>query len=589
MRERLYAYDRSGNLIPNSIGALERAYDVSWRTRVPGGYEDLTFKVDMPFLRKWDVGLAYKIAAYDGSRLLWVGRIEDQTPEVNLPGDLGRASRQIAAYGYGQNLVQRLFSANYPGGTIYADEIIRAMAMTAVPLIGIGNVQSPLVNLVPISWTNAVAQQVIEQLLKYGDSQTPPRQWLWAVWGEESGSVPVLMSDWHGGASGNDPVDPQWDGKVLNSGTIAMSGSYLRVNTPAATDAALVVTNQPLAYGREFRAEHKCRLHAVTEHLMALIVRPLSTQPVPGAYGYPGTYGEIFLRQSTNGDIHIYYRGSDGLYRSWDGATWQLANTVAYAGARDTWYWFRVSSTTTGWMAQVLDSTGNTALATTVPVSWSDTYGAGEQSIWLAFGDFSTLNIESGYMDSERINIYTPATKPLAYFWPLDLSDYDIQIPLASIKGTIRAPQTLDGVYNAVLASYGSGPSYTTWAEDAASQLAYDRRDRLIEAGNVSLAVAQKARDMALNASKAVQKRLSEFTIIGDVRDRAGARVPLNRIRAGQRAIIAGLDMEPFLIGRTDYKPATDSQPASMSISIAGAPNTVEMFLAQSIKKAGGR
>jgi len=586
--EQLVALDRNNNVVPNATGALARARNISWRTAVPGGHVDLTCEVPMDFLRSWDVKLAYKLAAHDGLQRLWVGRIEDLTPYIDLPADLADGWRQIAAFGYGLTLSQRLFSASYASGTVYANEVIRAMAASAVPLISVGSdtVQCPNLNLVPISWTNEFAQRVIDQLLKYGDNQSPPRRWLWAVWDEMGSSTPMIASDWHGGASGNTPIDPQWDGKVLGSGTVAMSGSYLRCNSPAAADAAFVVTAKPLAYGRVFRADHKMRWYATSSHLNAIIVKAAAAQPAPGAIGYPGNWGDVVIRQDYSGNVQIRYVDSGGLGRSWNGATWVLGDANAYAGARDTWYWARIASDGTNWFVQLLDSTGNTALVTTTAIAWANTYGSAESNIWLCWGDYAS-DYEAGRVDSERFNVYIPAHQPTGYFWPEDPDEYEVQIPLHNIRGRISMPSTLKDTANAVLASYGTTPSYTAWAEASDSQGLYDRRDKLISAGNVSSALAQKARDVGLNIGKTPSAALSQLRIIGDVRDRAGARLPLNRVHAGQHAIIPQLGIEPFLIARTEYRPATRDEEASLAIAPDGAPDTVEMLLAQAIKASG--
>ena len=119
--------------------------------------------------------------------------------------------------------------------------------------------------------------------------------------------------------------------------------------------------------------------------------------------------------------------------------------------------------------------------------------------------------------------------------------------------------------------------AYTSAATDAASVAAYDQRDMILAAGNVSMALAEKARDMTLALRKDKGHRLGQFTVRGHVRDKAGAKFPVNRIRAGMRFVLPELGSDVYMIGRTDYSADT----SEMGISVDGAPNTVEMLLAQ--------
>jgi hypothetical protein len=568
--ERVYVYDRDGDQVLNAAsGALTQARNVSWRTLVPGGYGDCTFEVPVPYRRGWDVREGQRVAVYDGLKQLYAGRIETITRT--------RAWRKVTAFGYGININQRLFTGSFNAGTVYADEILRAMATQAAPCISVNHIgiQSPGVNLVPVSWTNEYIKNVIDQLSKLGDNQTPPRKWYFAVWGDEGRFVPILSSDWHGGAASNQPNDPQWTGKVAGAGTIAMTPTYLRCNAPGVNSAAaMCVTKSPLPSNKVWRIEHRFR-STPSGWLAAILVKDSATQPVIDAAAPSGGTGTFMIRQHGDGKLKICYQTSAGAYQWWNGAAWQAGEIHAVAGAVNTFYIAILNSDSSGWWMQIQNAAG-AVLTTTTGVSWANT-AAVVNSLWLMFGDYAT-NYMYNWLDSEYVNVYSPASKPVAEFWPRDLSDYDLQIPLCSIKGEEpEQTNTLTETVNNVIASYGSPVAYTAAASDADSIDQYDQRDMILAAGNVSLALAEKARDMTLALRKDKGHRLGQFVVRGYVRDKAGARFPANRIRSGMRFILPELGSDVYMVGRTDYSVDT----GEMGISIDGAPNTVEMLLAQ--------
>ncbi len=585
VRERIYIYDRSGNQILNAAGALSKARGLSFQTQVPGGYGPCSFEVPLHFLRGWDVGLAHTLRVYDGLTDVYTGRIEDLTKYVDLPGRMVNGWRRITAIGFHQNLAQRLATLSYPSGTTTASTVLFDVLGSVIPMVSAdaNDIQDPGVNLVPISWTNQYATQILDDLLKYGDTETPPRSWLWAVWGYMQREATLIYSDWSGGAAGNQPADVNWDGSIQpgTSGTITMSGAQLRCNTVARGETAMIVSAAPLPTERRWHIEHKCLADLGTEWIDMLGLCQSAAQPT---WNNERDWPQIFVRQH-NSSIRIAYQDSGGAWRWWEGASnsWK---TVEATGIGTTWpygwdnrsYIIVFHSDSSGWWIEVLYGADGSSLTKTTAVSWTDTINDGNPW-WVLWGDFSNV-WGYGYIDSYYIRITQTSNKPVAKFWPRDLSDYDIQIPLRSIRGQVAISDTLSKTRNNVLASYGAS-SVTAAASDAASIDRYDQRDYLVSAGNVSLAVAQKARDTDLERHSGPTHPLSPLTIVGDVRNKPGARYPLNQVKAGLRFIVPELGDTVYMISHTRY----DADQGAMSINIDEAPETVDMLLAQALRR----
>lgn len=581
MKEQVYILDRNGYQVPNTAGALAHIRNLSWRTQIPGGYADCDFEMPLHFLRGWDVRPGYTLAVYDGLQCLWYGRIEDHIRYAQIQEPLHNGWRKIRAFGYGQTLKQRLYSRTFSSGTVYASDVIRDMLAQSLPLVAadLTDIGNPGVNLQPISWTNTKCDVVMEQLLKYGDSSTPPGEWTWAVWGPEPRWAATMNSDWHEGVASNSPLDPAWTGKIAGSGTITMSGANLRINTGStAANAAIIVTANALPSDKVYRVETKTWHDFGLQYGLALGIANSSTQPTTGGgLNWP----TIFVRPHSAGEVKIAYANNAGSYQWWNGSAWVGSESTAYnLGGEKVWFIAVFASTGTGWFVQIQNSSG-TVLTTTSAVNWSDTQNS-SLSQWLVLGEYGT---SFAYLieDIAYVRMYRPTTLPIMQFWLKDLSDYDLQIPLSLIRGNMELADTLADTVNNVIASYGSGPSYTTAASDATSIAAYDQRDDLVAAGNVAVGVANTARDTRLQAGKDVGRQLSPFTVRGAVRNKAGARYPLNRVRAGMRFIVPEIGDDVYMIGSTDYKADT----GEMSISITGAPRTVDMLLAAAAKAAG--
>lgn len=132
-----------------------------------------------------------------------------------------------------------------------------------------------------------------------------------------------------------------------------------------------------------------------------------------------------------------------------------------------------------------------------------------------------------------------PDTAPRARLWSRDLTDYDYTLRTADLAAGVQTTETTRDLANAVLAKYGSS-SYTAFAEDAASQALYRRRDHLVQAGQVALADAQAQRDVYLALHAGPGLEVGSFVVRrpGTVRTKRGLPVHPARLRAGDRLLI---------------------------------------------------
>ncbi|MDD4891054.1 MAG: hypothetical protein PHU85_14120, partial [Phycisphaerae bacterium] len=175
MRETVAFFTDAGQVLATA-GALDGLRNLAFNTALPGGFTECTCEVPLSFTRGWNVKEGQKIAVYDGLAQVYVGRLEALGRSVDLSGPLHKGWRKVTAYGYYSNLSQRTYTANYASGSPYASDIIRHMLATYCPLVSgdYSQIESPGVPLAPIEWTSAYCNTVIDDLLGYGDSQTPP-------------------------------------------------------------------------------------------------------------------------------------------------------------------------------------------------------------------------------------------------------------------------------------------------------------------------------------------------------------------------------------------------------------------------------
>lgn len=82
MTERIFIYDRSGNLVNDPDRSTEYATNINFGSEWPKGFTSCSFTVPKNILAQWVVKQAYGVKIRDGARTLYQGRLEG--PERKL-------------------------------------------------------------------------------------------------------------------------------------------------------------------------------------------------------------------------------------------------------------------------------------------------------------------------------------------------------------------------------------------------------------------------------------------------------------------------------------------------------------------------
>ena len=570
MRQTIEIFDRSGNQLASTAGLPSRIRNLSWRTGLPGGFLDCSFDVQpFGFTRGWDVSLGYSAYVSQGLLTLFAGRLEDLAQILQLPGSLANGYRRVRVYGWWQNLLQRLQTATYAAGAIYSSDILNEALKAVCPLVSLvqDGIAPTGANIQPVAWDHVYVNELLDSLLQYGNSAN--KELLFAIWEDKPAHGKIAYSDWHQGCASNATLDWQWSSTVVNNAQILMSGANLRLYSPASSDKATIVLSSALPIGHQWWVLHAATVSPTGGHFYPIAIFNLASKPT-----VTDTTPDIFIRQHSGGAVKMGYRDAAGAYHWWDGAAWQGVESTAYAGVAGTAYNWVLSSNATSWKLS-LETTAGAVLMATPAIAWANTYN-NLLSPWLLAGDPSGA-AGSGNLYSTTIEVHAPTALPMAYLWPRNLNDFDLQIPLASIGGEVQINNSLGKVATAVLASYGSPVAYTANAFTPAAAALYDRRDYKVDAGSVPATVATAARDMYAKRHSEPSHELSPISAQGRIRDKAGANFPLPLVRAGMRFRIPEFGDTNYLISATDYNADT----GVMQISIDDTPDTVAMMLAR--------
>lgn len=134
---------------------------------------------------------------------------------------------------------------------------------------------------------------------------------------------------------------------------------------------------------------------------------------------------------------------------------------------------------------------------------------------------------------------WATSSLPLAWLWARDLTTADYLLYTAGLDEGLRSNQTTRELWNLVYAHYGS--SYTSAAQDSASQTLYRLREQMLEVGDVDLDAANAARTAYLARHKDPADEPEDFKLTrpGAVRTLHGAAVDPVLLRAGDRLQIA--------------------------------------------------
>lgn len=120
------------------------------------------------------------LAITDNGVVIWEGRLED--PRVTNRGDVDSDGISLAALGYYRSLSDIPHTANYT--SVNAGTIVAALLADAAQLSSsTALIQSPGVTLSE-SYDDKKPSEILDRLVRLGDSNTPPRIWEACVWQE---------------------------------------------------------------------------------------------------------------------------------------------------------------------------------------------------------------------------------------------------------------------------------------------------------------------------------------------------------------------------------------------------------------------
>ncbi len=210
-----YLYDKdlsSPRQIKVLTGAIQR---VRLGTGLHGGFTFLDFE---PRLSVRDAFLwaeeyhFYRILAYDQLEgIVWEGRVEDI-----YPGELGM---RVRCLGYWSSMFDQTHFERYWHISYTATEIITDVIADSSPDISTStaNLQDTVLDIAPQTFTDyEKPAQIVNAVLKYGDDQTPPRTWYFAVW---ENRVPYLFP------KVTDTVDWEFELRDVARGGLTLSRS----------------------------------------------------------------------------------------------------------------------------------------------------------------------------------------------------------------------------------------------------------------------------------------------------------------------------------------------------------------------------
>lgn len=523
----IYGPDNT-SLLRDRNGARYALEELSFDSGLPGGFLSANFVLRAPVAAQWPGRAGLRVIIRRGMKILWWGWIEDLQRTQR-----GRVEEiSVTCLGPWQQVSQRLFSAAY-ATTLYGDAAIAQEMRTYCDMISTDYHQmlATGVNIAPLTWSNKKVSDLVKLVCDGGDSSGRPL--LFAIW------------------------EPTY--RAVNGYPISMLlNSNMEVGSPASWTWATDIGS------------------------------PVGTWTT--AYSNSPSHGLMATRNATAGTQNGRWRQSNVVCSA--STTYTLDYWIYFGGvASISFYcqfdWYNSSGsyiTTTN--ATVRNSTG-AAGGTRYVEGISSPAGAVKFHISLRSslpdsGSNAFTVVDDVYMYAPGSQVVIDAL-PRAHLWARNLSGTpDYYLYTQGLDSGLAVGETTRELTNAVLASYGSG-SYTTYAQDAASQVLYRRRDRLVDAGNVSSTLANAVRDAHLASYKDPRSELSSWRLSSSASTalyRIGQRAWAEDLRAGHLVQIADGPSagRVVLLRRVSY--------ADGVVTVTPErPDDVPLLLAKSIKR----
>lgn len=467
--------------------------DLQFSSSLPGGFGQCSFAVRQGRTRGLALAAGQALAVRRGLKTVWWGWIEDV--RTNQAGSTEQSV--VLALGPWQQLQQRLVDADIDD--VISTHIVRDLLAAYAPDVSqdYSQLENSGVSLTK-EWTKASLASVVEEVCATGDSSNRPL--LFAIWEPPGSRLQV-------GTAGNLLPDPEMEFNEV----------YWTPGDPRITWVTSPYNS----------AAHSWKFPEGMSNGVFINDR-------------------ITVAANTNyvTDHYVYWTAYSGMTSRFRVDWYDIANTIISST-----YTTGISSdgVTTGWQ-RCIETITSPAGAVEAVVHCQGIVGSGG-------GAARYLCIDDVNFYLETANL-SPDTKGRAHLWPRDLTDYDYLLRTADLEKGVEATTTTRDLANAVIASYGSS-SYTDWAEDAASQALYRRRDALISA-SVALANAEAQRDVHLAVHAAPGVEMAAFTVArpGAVRTPQGQAVDPADLRAGDRLRIVdgGLAGSVIMLSEVRWK-----------------------------------
>jgi len=506
-----YVYDRDGNLLGDSTGRYAALKGKRFSAVLGGGYYTYTFTA--PWAIRHDMLLrgAQYVAVRCGKAPAWAGQID----KVKL-SSAGAGERVFTALGIWAALKYRLATVTPEAGESATSVIQRVLGDLSFISPNWSDFSDSGFDVEGKDFTAAQIQQIITDLTKLGDDNTPPNTYDFNIWQEDTL-----------------PVEGSFSGRTTASVRDAHSTSDNSNNEYDATALRAGYTS-----GYTYRAGMKYTGHGIDRYTKILTAKLVLTSAGEMGADNPvkcKIYGELSANAADFDASWPHDRTLTNKYVTWQPTTWPADGTTIETPDFAEVVQEIVSQA--GWSPDspiviLIDSDSDPGKDTRKQFDSYDGDSAACPQLVV------TTGTPSGVAKMFRCE-YQPRTEPT-------LADVDYVIHVADLAKGFEIIQTWEETYNRVRAQYGD-KLLTDEAEDISSQNLYGIRENkpadLNAGSDATLAQAENLRDAYLEAHKDYRWTANSMTL-NRVYNRWGWPVNPALVRPGQ--VIALADFPTF-------------------------------------------
>lgn len=452
---------------------------------LPGGFLSASFQIAGEGARTFRGRAGLKVVIHRGRRVLWWGWLEDLQRSGRGQGE----QIDVTCLGPWQQVRERLSSPNY-AGTVTGDQAIMDQLRSFCPDISTNysEIAATGSNIAPLAWSYKPVADVVEMVCAAGN--VSGQALLFAIW-EPSlrgiGQYPTTAV--------SNPAMELGSGSPTGWSYTALSGS--------AGTWDVSTSRSP--------------------------IRSLGTLRSAGAGTQTGYWHQDYIPCLAS--------------------TWYLADYAVKFGLEGGGLGGHVNL---GWYTSELAFISNPSLPTRTGGAVSeftryvDRVQSPANAAFVTVGLYALLpDVANATINWDDVYLYRETDqgpvdgRPKARLWARDLSGWEYKLLTRELDDGLQADETTRELANWVVASYGSS-LYSDVAQDGTSQVAYRRRDAVVEAGQVAEGVAEamRAAHLARHAAPALEVRPIRLSAPGAVhRPRGGLAWPED-LRAGDRLLI---------------------------------------------------